>query len=300
MFTRKKIAVIAAIALPIIGTATVSSAQEGGVPSCGQHEQVVAFPNVGPDAGSVATIVVGHSHYPRSLTVAASIPAGEYDVITGAYDGYKDRTSTETQDFERFILRFLDADGSVIASTSPSMDLVDGVEEASWTGPVGTVTLDRAAVSVEAEHADLGDQAVFDIGQAQSVQPSCFGLDTVPPTTTTTLPPTTTVPDTTTTTVPDTTTTVAPTTTVPDTTTTTVAPTTTVIEPPTTTVAPTTTVIEPPTTVAPTTTVIEPPTTVAPTTTVAVTTTTVPTQVLPTVQENPDPDPVVGDPTFTG
>ena len=63
---------------------------------------------------------------------------------------------------------------------------------------------------------------------------------------------------------------------------------------------PTTTTTTTNTTVPLTTTVIESPATVAPTTTVAVTTTTVAKQVLSEVQENPDPDPVVGDPTFTG
>ena len=48
-------------------------------------------------------------------------------------------------------------------------------------------------------------------------------------------------------------------------------------------------------------TVVPPPTTTTPPTTAApTTTTTVPTQVLPEVQEMPDPDPVVGTPNFTG
>lgn len=64
----------------------------------------------------------------------------------------------------------------------------------------------------------------------------------------------------------------------------------------TTTEAPTTTTTEPVTTTteAPTTS-IAPPTTVAPTTT-----STVPTEVLPEVQEMPDPEPVDATPTFTG
>jgi hypothetical protein len=286
MLTRTKAAITAAsiAAFMVVPAETSAAVDSGGAVYCGGSEQVIAFPGVGFNAFPAATIVIGHSWYPRSLTVPAAIPAGDYDVTTAGYDGYDGRAGTTAQEYEQFVLQFLDADGVIIATSGMSGDPADFVDEAVWSGPVGSVLLDRDAVAVRAIHAHLNDAAIFAIGEAQSVQPACVGLtDPTPPTTTTTEAPTTTTTE-----APTTTTTEAPTTT------TTEAPTTTT-EAPT-----TTTTIEGPTTTieAPTTT-----TSVVPSTTTSVvpsTTSTVPTQVLPRVQEMPDPDPVVGTPNFTG
>lgn len=265
MLTRTKalIAASAVAAVTVVPATTGAAADPAGAAYCATAGQSVTFPNAGFNAGGAATLVVAHSWYPRSLTVSADIAAGEYEVITAAYDGYDGRAGTDEQAYEQYVLEFLDAGGAVIATSGMNADLVDFIEEASWTGPVGTVVLNRPATAVRATHAHLGDAAVIAIGEAQSVQPSCFGVtSTAPPTTTTTTEPT----DSTTTT------TTEPTTSEPPTTT----------EPPSTTEPPTTTILGPTTSVTTT------------------TTTTVPTQVLPSSQEMPDPDPVAATPTFTG
>ncbi|MEQ8842749.1 MAG: hypothetical protein RIB98_17340 [Acidimicrobiales bacterium] len=268
MSTRLKLFTsLAVIAAMLVVPTTISSAQDSGVPTCSGAEQVIAFPNVGFNAGAAATIVAGNSGYDRSKTVSAAIPAGEYAVIAASLDWYTGRSGTALQAFEQYVLEFIDADGDIIATTGLTADLEDFVEQASWTGSVGTVVLDRDAVAVTASHAYQNDAAVKAIGEAQSVQPSCFGVTNLNPTTTTSS---------------------------------TTSTTTTVVDPPSsssTTVAPTTTVIEPPSSSS---------TTVAPTTTsggggiASTTTTTVATEVLPEVQEMPDPTPVAANPSFTG
>jgi hypothetical protein len=270
----------------------VVSAQTGPAGQCSASSLVpVAFPSAGFDAGYAGTIVSGNSYYRRSITVAAAVPAGEYQIDTVSYDGYTGRTGTAAQPYEQYVLEFLSASGDVLARTGPTADLADGVEEATWSGSVGSVVLAEDATQIRAIHRARVDSS-FDPGpSANSVQPACVGVVPVQPPTTTTEPPTTTVTE-----PPSTTTEPPSTTTEPPSTTT---------EPPSTTTEPPSTTSEPPstTTEPPTTTVIEPPTTTSsvPTTTAAPTTSsTVPTQVLPEVQENPDPTPVAATPHFTG
>ena len=244
--------VIAATAIvAFVGSsAAVSVAQQGPVSSC-DGDVVGTWPGTGFGRGGVAGVFAGPASRPTQQSVAASIPAGTYDVSAVTYDGYVDRSSTTpAQDFEQLFLEFLDSGGSVLATSGNSADLQSGVDEATWAGSLGRVTLGAEAVVVRATHAFAGQP----IG-TQSLMPSCFGLSLVSTTTTTT----TTVPDSSTT-VPDSTTTIAP-----------------------------------PTTAVPPSTTIAPPTTVGPPTS-----TTVPVQVLPVVQQVPDPDPVTAVPNFTG
>ena len=273
--TRKLVAIAAVASAPLALPATITSAQDAG---CAGDAVVASWPNSGFGAGAAATIVVGNSWYPTSLTTPASVPAGEYSVQLGSYDGYTDRALTPAQTHEQYVLQFLDAGGAVITQTGPTSDLADGGPDdfASRVDAVGTVVLDRPATQVRAVHAHLGNAAIIGLGNAQSVQPTCFGLTQIVPTTTTTSTTTTSTTTTTTTTTSTTTTVPDTTTTVPDTTTTVVV-----------TVPPTT---APPTTAPPTT------TTEAPTTT----TTEVPTQVLPTVEVAQPAEPVQSTPSFTG
>jgi len=242
MFTRMRLVPILAITAALVFFPTsISSAQDARTLDCDGAESVIAFPYNGYGAGPESVLVVGNAvNYPTTLTVSAALPAGTYDVVAGAYDGYFGRSNTPAQDYEEYVLQFLDAGGAVVATSAMSGDLVDFTEEASWRGSVGRVVLDRDVTAVRAVHAHLGNAAIIAIGQAQSVQPTCLGTTLVPPPTTTT------------------------------------------------------------TTVAPTTTIASPTTSIPVTSTTTTTTTTVPTQVLPEVEEMPDPDPVVGNPTFTG
>jgi len=150
----------------------------------------------------------------RTRTLTIDIPAGTYDVNTAGRDGYPERVGI-TQPNEQYHLEFLDADGVVIAESGSTTDLADLVESASWSGPVGTVELDRPAVAVRAQHSFPGDEST---SSANSVEPVCVGLTLqVPPTTTTEAPPSTTVAVTTTSTASSSTTAPTPTTSVPGT-----------------------------------------------------------------------------------
>lgn len=164
----------------------------------------------------------------RTYSLGSALAAGEYVVDAVSYDGYPDRVLTAPQPEEKWFVEFLSAAGAVLATTSATGDIADGVEEASWAGAIGSVVLADVATDVRIVHAPAGD------GSANSVRPVCIGATLVePPVETTT---TTEAPATTTTEAPATTTSVAPTTS------TTAAPTTTTTAAPTTTTTTTTTV----------------------------------------------------------
>lgn len=97
------------------------------------------------------------------------IPAGSYELTAISSDSYENRSLTPAQLEEQWFVEFLDATGSVLAVSAPTTDLEDGVEQATWEGSIGTVTLDADAVSVRAVHA-APDSTV-----ANSVYPNCFG-----------------------------------------------------------------------------------------------------------------------------
>ena len=85
-----------------------------------------------------------------------AVPAGEYEIEAATYDGSPGRATDGIQEFEQLFLEFLDAEGDVIDSTASTPDLLDGVEEAEWRGSVGTVVLDRDAVTIRATHSFAG------------------------------------------------------------------------------------------------------------------------------------------------
>jgi hypothetical protein len=314
MFTRSKLALLVAVVLsPVLLPALVSAAPNGPNQGCvGAQSADWPAANFAEDyAGHLAATIVSKpwTGLPYERTVAAAMPAGVYSIDTVAYDGSPDRETDTPQPNEQYIVQFLDDDDVVIAETGATADLADSVLEATWAGSLGTVVLDRAAVTIRALHVLPGVYTPT----ANSVMPVCVGWTLVPPTTTTTTttttqaPPSSTTSSTTTSTTSTTTTTEAP----PSSTTSSTTTTTTTTEapPPSSTTSSTTTTST--TSIAPPTTIVEPPTsstipattttTTTTTTTVApATTTTVPTQVLPEVQEMPDPEPVVGNPQFTG
>jgi hypothetical protein len=123
-----------------------------------------------------------------SRTYTAAIPAGTYDLSAASYDGYEGRAATTGQNREQWKVEFLGDGGTVLATSGVTPDLADGVQEASWTGSLGTLTLAAPATQVRTVHAFPTDDRT-----AHSVKPVCLGaaLQTPP---TTTAPPTTTTP----------------------------------------------------------------------------------------------------------
>ena len=71
MFTRTRAAVIAVAILAPFLVPTAVNAQSGPASCASESLTPVNFPNVGFNAGVLATIVSGNSYYPRSKSIAA-------------------------------------------------------------------------------------------------------------------------------------------------------------------------------------------------------------------------------------
>jgi hypothetical protein len=209
MFTRKRgIAVVAAISVLLLGPASVAQAQDGPTEGC-SGDVVGVWPGAGFGGGGVAGLFAGPPHRTMQRTIASALPAGTYVVNAVSYDGSVGRASNPAQVVEQYFLEFLDAGGNVLASSAATVDLQDGVDEASWAGSLGEVTLASDAVAVRATHLFAGQVLAI---PTQSVMPSCFGATAVVVQTTTTTITTTTTTTTTTVVSPPTSVTTPPTT----------------------------------------------------------------------------------------
>ena len=107
------------------------------------------------------------SNGPTELEFAYSLPAGTYNISAVSTDGYEGRSEiiqTEEQWFAQFI-----SGGSVVATTSPTGDVPDSVEQGIWSGSLGEVVLESAIDTVRVVHRAPG-------GDSQnSVRPVCLG-----------------------------------------------------------------------------------------------------------------------------
>ncbi len=188
---------------------------------------------------------------PYTRTLPIELPAGTVDITRArAWDAYTGRSTAGVQTSERYEIEFLDSAGNVVATSAPTGDVPDGLEEAEWVGPLGEVQLPVAVAGIRAHHRnDLPADDTPDSVNAGDFT-VCYTVTTTPETTT----PETTVPETT-----------VPETTVPETTDgteSTTAPT----EPTTVGTDPAGPIVQTPSTVAPTTPTTATPTTPAPTT----------------------------------
>ena len=130
----------------------------------------------------------------RTFNLSSPIPAGTYSVTAVSYDGYDGRSATQGQTQEQWFGELLSAGGAVLARTTSTGDLADGVEEATWVGGIGQVSLAETATQIRANHSAAGNPAV------NSVRPVCIGATLLAPPPTTppvTEPPATTQPPTT-------------------------------------------------------------------------------------------------------
>ncbi len=83
--------------------------------------------------------------------VAVSLPAGTLNIPEAiSWDGYIGRSGVPIQLSERWELQFLDAGGAVIATSSPTVDVPDGLERGEWIGSLGSVELPVPASGVRA------------------------------------------------------------------------------------------------------------------------------------------------------
>lgn len=144
--------------------------------------------------GSVAfDNVIGNkllSSSPTSATygLGSPIPPGTYTLSAVSYDGFTGRAGDAGQGNEQWFAELLDGSGNVLATSGVTGDLADGVEEASWSGGIGQVTINGTATQIRAVHAAIGSASV------NSVRPVCVGAQLVAPPDTT--PPETTPPET--------------------------------------------------------------------------------------------------------
>ena len=120
----------------------------------------------------------------RTATPAAPLQPGTYLIETVTYDGYEGR-QTVTQPFEQVVIQPLAADGTVLATSAPTIDVPDLVLEATSVTQMPAITIDQPATAIRARHAYLGTDAT-----PNSLDVICIGFTLVPPpTTTTTSPP---------------------------------------------------------------------------------------------------------------
>ncbi len=108
--------------------------------------------------------------FATSRTYATSIPAGQYDLNAHSSDAYAGRAATETQTSEQWFAEILDAQGNVLATSSATADLADGLEAASWAGGIGLVSLSADATAIRVVHAHQTT------AETNSVHPTCVGF----------------------------------------------------------------------------------------------------------------------------
>ncbi len=155
------------------GTTTASFGDPG---TFGQHPDalVVSFP--------FDEWVTEHT-----VDLTTPLPAGTYQVQAVTYDGYDGR-ETMTQPFEQVVFQPLAADGSVLATSSPTDDIPDFVLEATVTTNLAPFTIAAPATRLRARAFYLNWDRT-----PNSVDIICVGFTQVgQPTTTTTTSTTTT------------------------------------------------------------------------------------------------------------
>lgn len=165
------------LSLALVGAGTVTdgdtAAASGQDPlHCGGEVQHV-WPGHG--FGAHAASIGSRPSRPSSRTIGGTVEAGSHVVDTITYDGDTDRIDDAPQPNEQLVIEFLDAAGVVIAATGATPDLADSVEEATFSGTLGTVVLDRTATQIRAIHALAG----VSTATANSLMPVCIGITSV-------------------------------------------------------------------------------------------------------------------------
>ena len=167
------VAVVAVALASAVALIEQADAQTGPNASCTANVTTFGTTTFGIDGGANRLTTTGTPT--ATFALAAPLAAGTYNINAVSYDGYPDRILTVPQLREQWTASFLAADGSVLATTAATVDIADGVNEATWAGSLGSVTLASQAVSVQLSHAGIGDVSV------NSVYPVCVGADLVEP-----------------------------------------------------------------------------------------------------------------------
>ncbi len=89
----------------------------------------------------------------QSAVFPIAIPAGTVSIPTAtARDFYEGRSEVVDQPSEKWQIQFLDADGAVVATSEPTVDVPDGEDDQSWTGSLPDVTLSSAVAGIRVVH----------------------------------------------------------------------------------------------------------------------------------------------------
>lgn len=172
MFTNKVVAFAASasmlIAVSVLLMATSVSAQPGPGTTCtGDNTTTFGSDYYGfEDFGNRLFSTTTTS---RDFALATPLEAGTYALDAVSYDGYPNRSETTGQSREQWFAELLAADGTVLATSGVTGDLEDGVDEATWNGSLGEVTIDQTATTVRVQHASPGSPEI------NSVRPVCVG-----------------------------------------------------------------------------------------------------------------------------
>ncbi len=167
----KASAVSAGVALllaSIVGIAAVS-AQSGPTQDCA-GDSVVGFGDQFFGLDDFGNRLLSTEPSSRQFALPTALPAGDYAISAVSYDGYPERQSIAPQQQEQWFAEFLAADGSVLATSGTTADIEDSIEEALWTGDIGSVSLSAEATQVRIVHAAPGSVSV------NSVRPVCLGI----------------------------------------------------------------------------------------------------------------------------
>ncbi|MDW3176942.1 MAG: hypothetical protein R8J94_06120 [Acidimicrobiia bacterium] len=105
----------------------------------------------------------------REFALSSPLEAGTYVLDGVSYDGYPGREMIDPQPREQWFAELLSADGTVLATSSVTGDIADGVQEGTWSGALGEVSIDQTAVKVRISHASPGSISI------NSVRPVCLG-----------------------------------------------------------------------------------------------------------------------------
>jgi hypothetical protein len=170
-FNKKLAAAVAAgtvVVGSVLGIAGVVSAQSEPLSNCTGDVQV----NFGTEFFGLEGFgnrLMSTSPTSREFALAEPLPAGTYDLSGVSYDGYTNRELTPPQTLEQWYAELLSADGTVLATSGTTGDIDDGVDEGTWSGLLGEVTIAEPATTVRTVHAAPGS------ANANSVRPVCLG-----------------------------------------------------------------------------------------------------------------------------
>jgi len=176
--SKKRIGAVAGIVTMVVGAvlgvSSVVMAQTGPGGSC-SGDSIVSFGSEFYGIADNGNRLLSTSPTSREFPLPVPFEPGEYDLNGVSYDGYEGRELTAAQTAEQWYAEFLSANGTVLATSGTSGDIDDGVEEATWTGILGNITLEDTATTIRLVHAAPSSVSV------NSVRPVCVGAVGGPP-----------------------------------------------------------------------------------------------------------------------